>query len=177
MLLKIVAVPLYKNAKQSSSILHFLILGVLFSLGDHNTNECVVSRLVDESPRWLWAQGQAQKAVAIVEKAMKQNGCTEKLDVAYFVTKGEGKIIVSDTPSAGLTDLVKTPNLRNRTFNVVFNWCVFCVFNLPTGEEENILNTLHSFPGILQVDGTEGSGHQTGLLVKIFGDQTAVTLE
>jgi len=89
---------------------------------------------VDESPRWLWAQGQAQKAVDIVEKAMKQNGCTEKLDVAYFVAKGEGKIIVSDTPDAGLIDLVKTPNLRSRTFNVVFNWCVFCVFNLPRKE-------------------------------------------
>ena len=94
---------------------------------------------MDESPRWLWAQGRAQKAVAIVEKAMKQNGCTEKLDVAYFVAKGEGKIIVSDTASAGLIDLVKTPNLRSRTFNVVFNWCVFCVFNLPTLEEKRSL--------------------------------------
>lgn len=116
-----------------------MILGLFVSSGDHNTNECVVSRLVDESPRWLWAQGQAQKAVAIVEKAMKQNGCTEKLDVAYFVAKGEGKIIISDTPSAGLTDLVKTPNLRNRTFNVVFNWCVFCVFNLPRREGKRSL--------------------------------------
>lgn len=94
---------------------------------------------MDESPRWLWARGRAQEAVAIVEKAMKQNGCTEKLDVAYFVAKGEGKVIVSDAASAGLIDLVKTPNLRNRTFNVVFNWCVFCVFNLPTGEEKRSL--------------------------------------
>ena len=130
--------------KHSSWILHFLILGLFFSSGECNTNECIVSRLVDESPRWLWAQGQAQKAVSIVEKAMKQNGCTEKLDVAYFVAKGEGKIIVSDAPSAGLTDLVKTPNLRNRTFNVVFNWCVFCVFNLPTGEEKRLTHYIHS---------------------------------
>ena len=132
---------------------------------------------MDESPRWLWAQGQAQKAVAIVEKAMKQNGCTEKLDVAYFVAKGEGKIIVADAGSAGLIDLVKTPNLRNRTFNVVFNWCVFCVFNLPTGEERKILKILHPPPGILQIKRTEGSGHQTDLIVKIVADQTAVTLE
>jgi len=105
-----------------------LILGLLFSSDNRNSIVCVVYRLVDESPRWLWAQGRAQKAVAIVEKAMKQNGCTEKLDVAYFVAKGEGKIIVADVASAGLIDLVKTPNLRSRTFNVVFNWCVFCVF-------------------------------------------------
>ena len=117
-----------------SWILHFLILGLLFSSGDHNTNESVVSRLVDESPRWLWAQGQAEKAVAIVEKAMKKNGCKEKLDVAYFIAKGEGKIIVSDTASAGLTDLVKTPNLRSRTFNVVFNWCVFYEGHLESKE-------------------------------------------
>lgn len=124
---------------------------------------------MDESPRWLWAQGQAQKAVAIVEKAMKQNGCTEKLDVAYFVAKGEGKIIVSDTANAGLTDLVKMPNLRSRTFNVVFNWCVFCVFNLPKGEEKrSLMHYIHPL-GILQVNRTEGSGHQTGLIVKIVG--------
>jgi MFS family permease len=94
--------------------------------------------LVDESPRWLWAQGRAQKAVAIVEKAMKQNGCTEKLDVAYFVAKGEGKIIVADVASAGLIDLVKTPNLRSRTFNVVFNWfansLVYYGLSLNTGK-------------------------------------------
>lgn len=114
---------------------------------------------MDESPRWLWAQGRAQKAVAIVEKAMKQNGCTEKLDAAYFIAKGEGKIIVTETASAGLIDLVRTPNLRSRTFNVVFNWCVFCVFNLRTGEEKSILNLLHSPPGILHINRTEVSGH------------------
>jgi hypothetical protein len=94
---------------------------------------------VDESPRWLWAQGQARRSVSIVEKAMKQNGCTEKLDVAYFVSQGEGKIIVSNASGAGLLDLVKTPNLRSRTFNVVLNWCVFCVINLPTMEEKRAL--------------------------------------
>lgn len=123
---------------------------------------------MDESPRWLWAQGRAQKAVAIVEKAMKQNGSTEKLDVAYFVAKGEGKIIVSDTASAGLTDLVKTPNLRNRTFNVVFNWCVVCVFNLPTGEEKRSLT--HYIHPLEYCRLIVESGHQTVLILKIGGD-------
>jgi hypothetical protein len=61
-----------------------------------------------------------------VGKAMKQNGCTEELDIAYFVSKGKAKTIVHETDSASLADLVKTPNLRSRTFNIVFNWCV-CV--------------------------------------------------
>ncbi|GFG35119.1 hypothetical protein Cfor_09607 [Coptotermes formosanus] len=94
--------------------------------------------LVDESPRWLWAQGQARRSVSIVEKAMKQNGCTEKLDVAYFVSQGEGKIIVSNASGAGLLDLVKTPNLRSRTFNVVLNWfansLVYYGLSLNTGK-------------------------------------------
>jgi MFS family permease len=77
--------------------------------------------LVDESPRWLWAQGQTQKAVAVVVKATKQNGCTDKLDVAYF-SKAERKI--SNAATAGLIDLMKTPNLRSRTFNIVLNWSV-----------------------------------------------------
>lgn len=56
---------------------------------------------------------------------MKQNGCTEELDVAYFISKGKAKTIVRETDTASLADLVKTPNLRNRTFNIVLNWCVF----------------------------------------------------
>jgi hypothetical protein len=94
---------------------------------DHSHNECFLSRLVDESPRWLWAQGQIHKAVNIVEKAMKQNGCAEELDVAYFVSRGKAKAIDCKTENASITDLIKTPNLRSRTFNVVFNWCVFCL--------------------------------------------------
>jgi hypothetical protein len=97
---------------------------------DHIYNECFLSRLVDESPRWLWAQGKIHKAVIIVEKAMKQNGCAEELDVAYFVSKGKAKAVDCKTENASIADLIKTPNLRSRTFNVVFNWCVLCLTNL-----------------------------------------------
>ncbi|KDR23392.1 Organic cation transporter protein [Zootermopsis nevadensis] len=93
---------------------------------------------VDESPRWLWAQGQFHKAVAIVEKAMKQNGCTEELDVAYFVSKGKAKTAVHENDRASLADLVKTPNLRSRTFNIVLNWfansLVYYGLSLNTGK-------------------------------------------
>jgi hypothetical protein len=90
----------------------------------HSHNVCFLSRLVDESPRWLWAQGRIHKAVAIVEKAMKQNGCAEELDVAHFVSRGKAKTIDGKTENASIADLVKTPNLRSRTVNVVFNWYV-----------------------------------------------------
>jgi hypothetical protein len=100
---------------------------------DHNPKECILSRLVDELPRWLWAQGQVHKAVTIVEKAKKQNGCAEELDVAYFVSRGKTRTIDCKTENAGIADLIKTPNLHSRTLNVVFIWCVFCLNNLPVG--------------------------------------------
>ena len=84
--------------------------------------------MIDESPRWLWAQGETKKAVAIVEKAMKQNGSTETLDVAYFISKGKGKAAAQETADANLADLVKTPNLRKRTLNVVLNWYVSILY-------------------------------------------------
>ncbi|XP_069696534.1 organic cation transporter protein [Periplaneta americana] len=94
--------------------------------------------LIDESPRWLWAQGQVHKAVIIVEKAMKQNGCTETLDVAHYVSKGKAKAGSRENESATMADLVKTPNLRNRTLNVVLNWfansLVYYGLSLNTGK-------------------------------------------
>jgi hypothetical protein len=63
--------------------------------------------------------------VTIVEKAMKQNGCAEELDIAYFVSRGKTKSTDCETENSSIADLIKTPNLRSRTFNVVFNWYVF----------------------------------------------------
>jgi hypothetical protein len=56
---------------------------------------------------------------------MKQNGCAEELDVAYFVSRGKTKTTDCKTENASIAYLIKTPNLRSITFNVVFNWCVF----------------------------------------------------
>ncbi|CAG5027950.1 unnamed protein product [Parnassius apollo] len=79
--------------------------------------------IMDESPRWLWAQDRTKEAVEIVEKALKFNKSEIVLDKAELVSKG--KIQANgdtDVPSASTIDLFKTPNLRNKTLNVCLCW-------------------------------------------------------
>lgn len=80
--------------------------------------------IMDESPRWLWAQGRAKESVDIVERALKCNKSEERLDKAQFVSRG--KVASSrgteETASAGTLDLFKSPNLRNKTLNVCLCW-------------------------------------------------------
>ncbi|XP_075974991.1 organic cation transporter protein isoform X1 [Anticarsia gemmatalis] len=79
--------------------------------------------IMDESPRWLWAQGRSKESVDIVEKALKCNKSEDTLDRAELVSRGKAKASKgSDAPSAGTGDLFKTPNLRNKTLNVCFCW-------------------------------------------------------
>lgn len=79
--------------------------------------------IMDESPRWLWAQGRSKESVNIVEKALKCNKSEDVLDKAQLVSIGKAKSSKgSDEPSAGTTDLFKTPNLRLKTLNVCFSW-------------------------------------------------------
>ncbi|XP_034944914.1 organic cation transporter protein [Chelonus insularis] len=78
---------------------------------------------MDESPRWLWAQGRAKEAITIVQKALKMNGDNTQLDVAKFVSKNKIKRSVrQEDKSYGAVDLFKTPNLRKKCLNVCFNW-------------------------------------------------------
>lgn len=79
--------------------------------------------IMDESPRWLWAQGRSKEAVDIVEKALKCNGSEERLDRAELVSRGKAEASkATEQPSGGTLDLFKTPNLRNKTLNVCFCW-------------------------------------------------------
>ncbi|XP_011304157.1 organic cation transporter protein [Fopius arisanus] len=79
--------------------------------------------LMDESPRWLWAQGRGKQAVDIVQKALKINGDQTVLDVAKYVSKNRAKQASRDSAgSYSAVDLLKTPNLRKKTLNVCLNW-------------------------------------------------------
>lgn len=82
--------------------------------------------LVDESPRWLWAHGKRDEAIAIVQKGLRVNGNEDLLDVAHFRSQMKPMFkkdtYEEDEEEAGLLSLFKTPNLRSRTFNVGLNW-------------------------------------------------------
>lgn len=78
--------------------------------------------LMDESPRWLWAQGRVKEAVAIVQKGLKMNGCNDQRDIASLVSKSKAERLSQEDTSFSGMDLFKTPNLRKKTLNVCLNW-------------------------------------------------------
>lgn len=79
--------------------------------------------IMDESPRWLWNQGRFQESIDIVAKALKMNR-EPSLDKTYYASKTKSSDVASSgsQPSANLSDLFKTPNLRKKTLNVCVNW-------------------------------------------------------
>lgn len=93
--------------------------------------------LMDESPRWLWSNGRTTEAVRIINKALKMNGSGILLDESEYLSKGITKNRVAEE-EAGIVDLVKTPNLRNRTLNVSLCWfansLVYYGLSLSTGK-------------------------------------------
>lgn len=81
--------------------------------------------IMDESPKWLWAQGRRDEAVKIVAKGVKWNGKGIPLDEQYYLSKAKYMSTNNDentVESAGLGDLFKTPNLRMKTLNVCLCW-------------------------------------------------------
>lgn len=82
--------------------------------------------IMDESPRWLWAQGRAKESVDIVIKALKCNRSDDTIDRAEMVSIGRVEVSKGaeqqQQPAAGTLDLFKTPNLRNKTLNVCLCW-------------------------------------------------------
>lgn len=85
-----------------------------------------------ESPRWLLAVGRTEDAVKVLEKAAHHNRLpttTIKGDIATYTQKKEAN---QTTRSASLVDLFRTPNLRNKTIYICFNWivCGLCFFGV-----------------------------------------------
>ncbi|XP_057331894.1 organic cation transporter protein [Microplitis mediator] len=113
--------------------------------------------LMDESPRWLWAQGRAKEAIKIVQKALKINGDNTQLDVAKFVSKNKAKRSLrnDDSGSYGAIDLLKTPNLRKNFLNVCLNWfanaIVYYGLSLSSGKLEGNPYLMLALNGVVEL--------------------------
>lgn len=95
--------------------------------------------LMDESPRWLWAQGRARESVAIIEKALKLNGSTENVDTSLLVSHCKATCAkYTDEHSAGTIDLFKTPKMLKKTLIICGCWftnsVVYYGLSLNTGK-------------------------------------------
>lgn len=80
--------------------------------------------VMDESPRWLWAQGRLHETIAIIEKGLRFNKSKETLDKAAMISRGKVETVKrsENSKSATVLDLFKTPNLRWKTINVCVCW-------------------------------------------------------
>lgn len=79
--------------------------------------------LMDESPRWLWAQGRARESVAIIERALKMNKSPEVLDTPSLVSHCKATCAkYTDEHSAGTLDLFKTRNMLKKTLIICGCW-------------------------------------------------------
>lgn len=95
--------------------------------------------LMDESPRWLWAQGRARESVAIIEKALKMNGSTENIDTLVLISQCKvTRAKYSDDSSSGTSNLFKTPNMLKKTLIISGCWfansVVYYGLSLNTGK-------------------------------------------
>lgn len=77
---------------------------------------------VPESPRWLFTVGRLDEASAILTKAAKMNKLpTEKIQSEL---EAASKLKGTTTHKGNALDLVRTPNMRAKTFYMCFNWFV-----------------------------------------------------
>lgn len=92
---------------------------------------------MDESPRWLWANGRAKEAIDVIQKALKMNNCPISIDSAEFLNKTPQTQSKTKTEDAGVMDLFKTPRLRKMTLNICLAWfansLVYYGLSLSTG--------------------------------------------
>lgn len=78
--------------------------------------------LMDESPRWLWAHNRVAEAIIIVQKGLKVNGSDVHVNAAKLISKSKIQQETKEDKSHGALDLFRTPNLRQKSLNICFNW-------------------------------------------------------
>lgn len=85
-----------------------------------------------ESPRWLLAVGKTEEAITVLEKAARHNRMPTdsiRTDVNNYCSHKE---TFAENQRGNIWDLVRTPNMRNKTFCICFNWvvCGLCFFGV-----------------------------------------------
>ncbi|KAL3280112.1 hypothetical protein HHI36_017618 [Cryptolaemus montrouzieri] len=113
--------------------------------------------LMDESPRWLWANGRHKESIDIIQKALDINGSPITINKAEFVSKGQAHQRTRSSKGAGLTDLFKTPNLRKKTLNVCLCWfansLVYYGLSLSTGNIKGNPFVILFIMGLIEIPG------------------------
>lgn len=112
--------------------------------------------LMDESPRWLWANGRVTESIKIVKKALKMNGSPVVIDPSDYVSKAKIEERESED-KVGMADLFKTPNLRNKTLNICLSWfansLVYYGLSFSTGDLKGNPFLLLFLVGIVELPG------------------------
>ncbi|KAK3888657.1 hypothetical protein Pcinc_007270 [Petrolisthes cinctipes] len=93
--------------------------------------------IMPESVRWLVSQGRKEEAIKIINRAAKVNGVevpkhlleekdeTAAADGSISVGNSKSDLVKEDAKSKRtVLDLLKTPNMRKRSFNLFFSWAV-----------------------------------------------------
>ncbi|KAI5731925.1 hypothetical protein M8J77_018485 [Diaphorina citri] len=78
--------------------------------------------LIDESPRWLWAQGRKLESIDIVDRAVKINRKGNLVDRKEFISNQSTEAKSTEDTSYGILDLFRTRNLRTKSLNVCLSW-------------------------------------------------------
>lgn len=121
-------------------------------------------RLIPESPRWLLAVGEEEKAKKILEKAAKKNKLNPKEIETILSSRTSpilnGSKLKQEKGPPPFLGLFKTPNLRRNTLNLFFNWFVagLCAFGFSQfisfiGQNEDIFVNF-TMGGLITIPGT-----------------------